>query len=283
LVVLILRGRHCTPLGALEALVNLLKAAPFRTRVWNEPGVSDRIFEVKPTAPTTVLYRFTFAIWMLSYDEKIATGLKNFAIVRRLKDILVQSRVEKIVRLCLVVLQNFLKYKALCVDIAEEGLLEVVQPLEYEKWRDQELYDEIRDVCQTISTEVGELSNFERYEHELNQGFLHWGYIHSSKFWAENVMKFEQNDWKALNMLLDLVQSPDTDATTLAVACHDIGEFVQLHPRGKIMVGSPEVKRRIMEVMVMPGNAHREARREALLCCQKIILNKWQDIKAQKK
>merc|ERR1712137_1286386 len=69
-----------------------------------------------------------------------------------------------------------------------------------------------------ISTEVGELSNFERYEHELSQGFLHWGYIHSSKFWAENVMKFEQNDWKALNMLLDLVQSPDTDATTLAVA-----------------------------------------------------------------
>ena len=59
--------------------------------------------------------------------------------------------------------------------IVEEGVLDVVQQLEFEKWRDAELYDDIRDVVQQIASEVKELSNFERYERELQSGQLSWG------------------------------------------------------------------------------------------------------------
>merc|ERR1712217_796489 len=166
--------------------------------------------------------------------------------------------------------------------IAEEGLLETVQNLEYEKWRDSELYDEIREVSQLISTEIQELSNFARYERELNTGKLRWGFVHTSKFWAENVSKFDTNDFRALKALAGLLLSDSADATTRAVACHDIGEFVTLHPLGKKKVSQLQVKEKVMQLMSSTDAKHREVRREALLCCQKMMLNKWQDIETSK-
>merc|ERR1712217_787001 len=130
-------------------------------------------------------------------------------------------------------IKNLLTVKAISEEIAEGGLLDAVQQLEYEKWRDAELYDEIRDATQLISTKVQEISNFERYEKELQTGKLQWGFIHSNKFWSENVHKFEANDFRAIKQLAELLNNFQTDKTTLAVCCHDIGEFVTLHPLGK--------------------------------------------------
>ncbi|CAE8715188.1 unnamed protein product, partial [Polarella glacialis] len=197
-------------------------------------------------------------------------------VIKKIRDIVTFSRVEKVIRLCLTVLKNFLGNKGLCEDIVEENLLEAVQQLEFEKWRDAELYDDIREMATLISTEVNEMSNFERYERELQTGKLQWGFIHSSKFWAENALKFESNDFRALKVLAGLLLSPLTDPTTLAVICHDLGEFVTLHPFGKKKVAQLQVKERVMELMGTTEASYREVRREALLCCQKIMLNKWQ-------
>jgi len=47
-----------------------------------------------------------------------------------------------------------------------------------------------------------------------------------------------------------------------------------LHPLGKKKVEQFGVKAKVMKLM---ESEDREVRREALLCCQKIMLNKWQD------
>jgi len=273
----------CSDLGTLEAIANLLKSDTFRGFVWSAPGVCDLIFRVEPkTAPSPYLYKCVFATWMLSFDSAITADLKNYAVVKKIRDIIAYSRVEKVVRLCLTVLKNFLSHKVLCEDIVEEGVLEAVQQLEYEKWRDAELYDDIRDMVALISSEVQEMSNFDRYERELQSGTLQWGFIHSSKFWAENVMKFESNDFRALRMLASLLLTTTTDATTLAVVCHDLGEFVALHPLGKKKVAQLQVKEKVMQLMGSTDSSYREVRREALLCCQKMMLNKWQDMEQPK-
>merc|ERR1711879_777156 len=178
------------------------------------------------------------------------------------------------------VLRNLLKNKDLCEEIVESHVLETVQGLEYEKWRDTELYDEIREMIALISHEVTEFSNFDRNERELATGTLAWGFVHTSKFWAENVMKFQEHDFAALKKLALCLSSADT--VTLAVACHDIGEFVALHPLGKRKIAELNVKDRVMKLMASTDSAHREVRREALLCCQKIMLNKWQDLEKNK-
>ncbi|CAJ1343655.1 unnamed protein product [Effrenium voratum] len=268
----------CSDLGQLEAITNLVKSNAFRKLVWSQPGIADCVFKIQPkSSPSPHLYKCIFAIWALSFDKEITSSLKEMHVIKKLRETLTYSRVEKVIRLCLTVLRNFLSDKSLCEDIVEEGILEAVQQLEFEKWRDAELYEDIKDMAIQIGSEVSEMSNFERYERELQTGKLHWGFIHSSKFWAENVMKFESNDYRALKMLASLLQSSATDATTLAVACHDIGEFVTLHPLGKKKVAQLQVKEKVMELMAAQ-NQSREVRREALLCCQKIMLNKWQDM-----
>ncbi|CAE8618548.1 unnamed protein product [Polarella glacialis] len=280
LMVLLLDSKSpCTELGVLEAITNVLKSDVFRSAVWTQPGVMDRIFSIdSKSAPSPYLYKCVFAIWMLSFDSEATKTLQERQVIKKLRDILSHSRVEKVIRLCLTVLKNFLGNKGLCEDIVEEGILEAVQQLEYRDWRDTELYNDIRDMAIQISSEVNEMSNFERYERELQIGHLQWGFIHSSKFWAENALKFEANDFRALKMLAGLLLSPLTDCTTLAVACHDLGEFVTLHPLGKKKVAQLQVKERVMELMGSTEASYREVRREALLCCQKLMLNKWQDM-----
>merc|ERR1719217_1709087 len=124
------------------------------------------------------------------------------------------SRAEKVVRMCLSFLKNALGYKMLAEEIVEQEVLEAVQALEYEKWRDAELYEEIREASQKINKEVMLLSNFDRYERELSSGQLKWGFIHENKFWAENVMKFESNQFAAIKQLAALLNA--TNATTQA-------------------------------------------------------------------
>mmetsp|Transcript_74473 Transcript_74473/g.130186 ORF Transcript_74473/g.130186 Transcript_74473/m.130186 type:complete len:445 (-) Transcript_74473:171-1505(-) len=282
----IVEGSDCNELGKVEAITNLLKCASYRVAIFkNHPGVVATIFgKMEPTAPSAILYKSMFALWMLSFSDEIVPELLSgeLNVVKKMKDIFLSCRVEKVIRISLTVLKNFLSSKALCEEIVKEGLLEPVASLEYEKWRDPELYDEIQSVVSKINAEVKDLSSFDRYEEELKSGVLSWGYLHTSKFWAENITKFDTDGFRAIKTLAACLEA--TDPKTLAVACHDIGEFVSLHPAGKkVVAGLPDVKSKVMTFMANDSKDYREVRREALLCCQKIMLNKWQDIAVEGK
>jgi len=286
LALLLARSSGLSELGVLEAITNLLKTEKFRATTWGYAGVSSLVFKVDvKAAPSQILYKSVFAIWMVSFDPTLMQNLQSNEVIKKIKAIMTQSRTEKVIRLCLTVLKNFLEQKAacqsICEEIVEEGVLEAVQQLEYEKWRDAELYDDIKELAQLIASEVKELSNFDRYMRELETGKLAWGFIHSSKFFGENVMKFETAEFKAVKLLAGLLASDN--AVTLAVACHDIGEFVSLHPQGKKQVARLGVKERVMELMGSTDADKKEVRREALLCCQKIMLNKWQEVATAEK
>jgi len=266
----------CSDLGKLEATCNLLKSVDFRNTVWGCEGAKQCVLGVseKTVAGNSpqMLYKYLFALWMLSYDKNIAATLQKDRVVPVLKEIMATCRVEKVIRLGLVVIRSFLPDEKLSLDIVDTSILEVVQQLEFEKWRDLEIYDDIREVSQLVAVQVSALSNFDKYEKQVKDGHLVWGYLHSNKFWGENVNKFEQNEFGVIKDLCTLLQIDNK--VTQAVACHDIGEFAVLHPLGKKKLKDFDVKGRVMELM---KSEDRDVRREALLCCQKIMLNKWQD------
>eukprot|EP00928_Gymnodinium_smaydae_P053940 TRINITY_DN3780_c0_g4_i1.p2 TRINITY_DN3780_c0_g4~~TRINITY_DN3780_c0_g4_i1.p2 ORF type:complete len:462 (+),score=140.13 TRINITY_DN3780_c0_g4_i1:74-1387(+) len=281
LTIMLAQSTGCSDLGVLEATCNLLKSDKYRAKVWRHPGVADNLVNFDPeTAQSQVQYKSLFGMWLATYDQALVGNFKALKVVAKVKDVVRVSRIEKVVRMALTLLRNMLKHKELGEEVVESGLLDLVQQLEFEKWRDAELYDDIRELSQLIANAVQELSNFERYERELSSGKLTWSFVHTSKFWGENVMKFDQNDFRAVKTLATLLLNPDTDATTLAVACHDVGEFCALHPLGKKKAAQFAIKERVMELMGAKGDEYRDLRREALLCCQKIMLNKWQDIDA---
>ena len=64
-------------------------------------------------------------------------------------------------------------------------------------------------------------------------GKLEWSPSHKSEnFWKDNHKAFEAENCAAIKTLVALLV-PESDAQTLAVACHDIGEFVKHHPEGR--------------------------------------------------
>jgi len=262
-----LKGSHCSKLGKVEAITNLLKSTSFRGVVWKNDFVQTTIYE--DTEQANQMYKVVFAFWMLTYDGECMETLAGNAASKIKKFLTSETKVEKVVRLSLVVLQAFLKSKALTEDLASNGLFEVVQSLGYEKWRDNDLYEQIRTLGQSIQSAVSEVSNYERYVKELKTGTFTRGYLHSAKFWAENSSKFKEEDVKLLSNLL----SAGGDETK-CIACFDLGELAVLHRDGKKWIATAGAKEQVMNLMT---GFNRETRREALLCCQKIML-KWQEV-----
>eukprot|EP00397_Hematodinium_sp_SG-2012_P019727 GEMP01020286.1.p1 GENE.GEMP01020286.1~~GEMP01020286.1.p1 ORF type:complete len:428 (+),score=107.41 GEMP01020286.1:45-1328(+) len=260
-----------SPVGSLAAIANLLKGNEFREILWADAGVVDQVFRVKDNAPAPLLYKSLLCVWLWSFNEKVVSELHQRDLVQKLNAVLSSSRVEKIVRIGLQILKNTLVDPQICEDVAEKGSLEIVNQLEYEKWRDSELYEDIKSCSSKIAQEISVLSNFERYERELLTGKLSWGFIHTERFWGENVTKFEKDDFRAIKSLCGLISQKASSTETLAVTCHDLGEFARLHPIGKRICDRFAVKGRVLELML---DKDREVAREALLCVQKLMLQK---------
>lgn len=58
---------------------------------------------------------------------------------------------------------------------------------------------------------------------------------------------------------------------TLAVACNDLGRFIETHPHGRYVVSDLRGKELVMRLMSHPDA---EVQKRALLCVQKIMLPK---------
>lgn len=218
-----------------------------------------------------LLYKSIFCIWLMSFSP--ASSDAGW-VLKLLKSVIVSCRVEKIVRVALLSLQNFLKSE-IAKDVVEIDALQALIALEYEKWRDQDVYDAIKTVKELLEAETSKYTNFDRYMSELQTGQLTWSFIHTEKFWIENVNKFDQKDFEAVKLLCALIAKVSTDETSLAVACHDIGEFARLFPAGKKVCKRYGAQSLVMDKM----NHHdRQVAREALLCTQKLMLHKWQEV-----
>jgi len=261
-----LTSGNSSTLGQLEGLCNLLKIPTFREAVLNVPGSVQVLLSVNANSASQTLYRAVFCLWLLSSG----TGLTNSArrVAELIKSILGSCRSEKVVRVALMALRNFIKDETMVLAIVEAGVLGTVQGLEYEKWRDSELYAEIKDLAACLASEQSTHSSVAAYEKELETNELMPGYLHSERFWLDNVGKFDKEDFGAIRKLTSLLSS--SNPTTLCLACGDLGEFARLHPLGKSVIGKLHAKAKVMQLM---QHNDRQVAREALLCVQKMMLN----------
>jgi len=225
-----------------------------------------------------LLYKCVFAYWMLSFDEATMSQLKGKALKQIASFLLSEVKAERVVRLSLIVLENFLNCKALTEDFANCQILDAVQALEYEKWRDEELYSKIREISQAVAVKVSEVSNFDQYKKELDDALttgLKRGPLHSAKFWAENCSKLDKSIVTKLKEIVELKRRDDDDdkeqtwSTTIAVACSDLGEIAVLHKDGKEWIKEAKAQDAVMKRL--EGHENKIVRREALLCCQKLL------------
>jgi len=117
------------------------------------------------------------------------------------------------------------------------------------------------------------MSSWDVYEKEVASGKLEWSPSHKSEnFWRDNYKGFELNSCATLKQLVGLLTSSD-DAQTLAVACHDISEFVKHHPEGRRLCTQHGAKAPAMAIL---KHSDPEVQKYALTCVQRLMVINWE-------
>jgi V-type H+-transporting ATPase subunit H len=77
------------------------------------------------------------------------------------------------------------------------------------------------------------IRTYDEYTSELASGHLSWSPVHESEaFWKENAARLDEKDFAQLKRLVELLKTSENN-TVLAVAAHDLGQYVKHHDRGK--------------------------------------------------
>jgi len=222
-----------------------------------------------------ILYDTLYSLWLLSYHKQVADQLaKNTNAINSIASVLKRGIAkEKVTRMCLAILVNLLS-SASTEAMINAGLLKPIDSLSHKNWADEDIVNDLKTVNEALQRNLAELSSFDILKSEISSGSLEWSPVHKSeKFWKENVHRFEEDNYKALKSLKDILTS-SSDPLVLAVACFDIGEFARFHPRGKVIVGELGVKLPIMNLMEKSSDA--EVRKQALLAVQKLMVTNWE-------
>ncbi len=124
----------------------------------------------------------------------------------------------------------------------------------------------------TLQASMATMSSFDVYKKELMGGKLEWSPSHKSEhFWKDNHKAFEAENCTAIKTLVALLV-PESDAQTLAVACHDIGEFVKHHPEGRRLMTQFGAKLAVMSIL---KHSDPEVQKHALTAVQRLMVINW--------
>ncbi|CRH02314.1 vacuolar ATP synthase subunit h, putative [Plasmodium relictum] len=283
---------NVTEEGKIDIYINILKIDSYRKDIYE---LEQFLSLIKKNLDLTTnnsnkQYKSVFCVWLLTFKDFFIKKLHRNNMIAIVINLFKKCRVEKIVRVCLNIIKNIMHIDDCFEIIVDNNIIQTLTVLQYDKWRDNDIYDTIIQLLHKLDQRVKNFSNFERYCHELSNGKLKWSILHTEKFWLENVMQFEKDEFKAIQQLADIIKNyaqnivlkdqstnnkDEIDSATVAVACFDIGEFARLYPNGKKICQKFRIKENIM---ILITTKDRDIVREALLCAQKIMLNNWQSI-----
>jgi len=151
-------------------------------------------------------------------------------------------------------------------------LLPYIKSLSTRKWSDDEIVEDIQFLKEELTKNFESLTTYDEYASELNSGHLSWSPVHESEaFWKENAARLNERDYEQLRMLVDLLKT-STEPLVLAVAAHDVGQYVKYYERGKKQVTDFGAKTRVMELM---AHDNADVRYQALITVQRLVSQAW--------
>eukprot|EP00118_Oscarella_pearsei_P028652 m.2631 g.2631 ORF g.2631 m.2631 type:complete len:468 (+) comp8806_c0_seq1:82-1485(+) len=222
-------------------------------------------------------YQLIFCIWLLAFNAGIASTLNRYGIVVTLSDILKRSIKIKVQRICVAALRNLAEKPENagenCQGMIQQRVPQVLKVLAGRNWEDEDVQADLQFLQETLSSSLQDLTSYDEYVTEVKSGRLEWSPAHKSdKFWRENIMRFNDRGHEMIILLFQLLgEAPD--AQTLAIASHDIGQYVRYYPRGKDYIERTGVKERIMQLL----NHHEsDVKYEALVATQKMMVHNWE-------
>lgn len=263
-----------------------------------------------------LIYDTLVLTWLLSYEYEGTVQLQKARMIPQLLRVLQRMQKEKCIRLALMILMNLVeneqrflhvllapglgdwvdeniyvlsqlrqepnrKGSVLMAEMVGVGLQKTLMALKRRKFGDEDILALVEGLSSKLEESMETITSFTEYRGEVFSEALDWTPVHtSSKFWRENCLSMELNNFEVLNALGKIILETKDDRT-LAVACHDLGETVRYHPTGRSLLLLPTmkgVKERIINLMF---DKRAEVAKEALLCTQKIMVQQWEYIPPQ--
>jgi V-type H+-transporting ATPase subunit H len=160
--------------------------------------------------------------------------------------------------------------------IERESLQKVCENLAHRGFEDAELVDNLEQLAKGLAKRRVVASSWERYLTEVRSGSLDWSPSHTDEgFWRNECSKLTDNNCFVLRNLIAMMSSRDVDPRTLAVACHDVGEFATHYPAGRFLACDLGAKTAAMALMV---HEDEEVKAKSLVCVQKLLVANWKFI-----
>lgn len=236
-----------------------------------------------------LVYEITHVVWLLSYNEVARSHTtKTAKLIPILVEVLKDIKKDKVLRMVLGSLTNLAggavvegqSGKAPKDEIVQDAIQQMIdcglqRPLAIlreKQWADEDISRDVESLQLRLAHNVTELSSFEVYKKEVLSGKLDWTLVHKSeKFWLENATRLEEDKFKLLLMVKELMTSDDP--LVREVACYDVGEFARHHPRGKTIVNDLGMKVPLMERMMSDDDE--AVKKQALMAIQKLMVTNW--------
>ncbi|KAJ1839329.1 H(+)-transporting V1 sector ATPase subunit H, partial [Coemansia sp. RSA 2703] len=224
-------------------------------------------------------YEVVFCLWLLTFQKPIAESLnRTYDVIPLMVEIARAAVKEKVIRIIVATWCNMLN---LAGDANVPNMLVAQVPACLQTLatgrtlKDQDLRDDIASLAEALAAHSGAMSTWDEYLTELASGKLHWSPAHRSEaFWKLHVRRMDEDGHRAVRQLAEVLAAPTSDETALAVACHDLAQYVKFNPDGKRFVARVGAKARVMALMT---SEFPEVRYEALMCVQQIMLNAWRN------
>lgn len=265
--------------AVLAALQVLATGASGRAAIVEAEGVAVLVMLMGGGVYTThsavqLLYQTVFTAWSLSYSPDAAAAMiaAKVGLVDKLVHITKTVQKEKVVRVALATLRNLIGVGSASAEMVSAGIVKALSHLRQRKWADDDVIVDIEFIAEALDKNIKNLSSWDVYHEELLSGRFDWSPSHkSTDFWRENYKHFEAHDSAALKQLVELLKAPD--ALTLAVACHDVAEFIQFHPEGRRLVTQLGAKTPVMNLL---QHSDPDVQKHALTCMQRLMVINWE-------
>jgi len=276
-------GSNSVIAACLQSLSILLRNGIIRNHFNSRGGVSALMICAEKSygdLGSDSQYTFLLCLWSACFDPKGAEQVDQAALAV-LVNILKSEPPVRNMRVCIaairLIIEDLDRQKAMCETLIEAKVPKLLDALySGRRIKDIELLVDIEWMRKTLVANFSVLTTFARHEQELLTKKLKWSMVHEEIFWKENALKFENNNFSSVRLLLGLLKEAK-DEQTKAVACSDIGYFVQYFPNGKVIVDSHGGKMLLMNLLADESPA---VQKQALLACSKIMVNNWVSVKA---
>lgn len=210
---------NVTEEGKMDIYINILKIDKYRKDIY---GLDYFLSLIKKNLDinnkcASMQYKSVFCVWLLTFKDYFIKKLYRNGIISLIINLFKKNRVEKIVRVCLNIIKNVYSVDECFEIIVENNIIQTLTVLEYDKWRDNDIYDSIMQLLNKLEQRIKNFSSFERYCVELSNGKLKWSVLHTEKFWVENVMQFEKDEFKAIQQLSEIIRDYARNSLTEGV------------------------------------------------------------------